>query len=59
MKIVKITLIAAEICCLAGVALLAFNAPECKDEEFFSSIYIVLLSVTAVVLQKEQQDIEL
>lgn len=58
MKLVKAILIAVEITALAGVIILAFSDVQDEEMNFFKSMYIVLLSILEVVMQKEQQDID-
>ena len=57
MKQVKVIMIAVEIAALVGVIILAFSKVN-EDAEFFKGAYISMLSLLAIVMQKEQQDIE-
>lgn len=50
--------IAVEIAALIGIAMLAFSSNLSEEGEFFRSIYIVLCSLLAVTMQKEQQAID-
>lgn len=58
MKLVKIILIVVEVTALVAVALLAFNYNELEVDALIKGLYIVLFSILAVVMQKEQQDID-
>lgn len=58
MKLVKIILIVVEITALVAVALLAFNYNELEVDALIKGLYIVLFSLLAVVMQKEQQSID-
>ena len=57
MKEVKVILITVEVAVLICVICLAFSKVT-EDAEFFKSVYISLLSLLAVAMQKEQQTIE-
>jgi hypothetical protein len=58
MKLVKIILIVVEVTALVAVALLAFNYNELEVDTLIKGLYIVLFSLLAVVMQKEQQSID-
>ena len=58
MKEIKVIFIAVEIAALIGIAMLAFSSNLSEEGEFFRSIYIVLCSLLAVTMQKEQQAID-
>ena len=58
MKLVKIILIVIEVTALVAVALLAFNYDELEVEALIKGLYIVLFSLLAVAMQKEQQNID-
>lgn len=56
MKSVRIIFIALEVACVLSVIFLAFSKVN-EDMEFFKSLYIVGLSLLAIMFQREQQDI--
>ena len=58
MKEIKVIFCAVEIAALIGVCMLAFTSNLSEEGEFFRSIYIVLCSLLAVVMQREQQNID-
>lgn len=58
MKEIKVIFIALEIGALIGVCMLAFTSNLSEEGEFFRSVYIVLCSLLAVVMQREQQCID-
>ena len=58
MKLVKITFIAVEIACLIGVISLSFVEMTTDDGQFFKAAYTSLFALLAVVMQREQQNIE-
>ena len=58
MKGIKIIFIALEIGALIGVFMLSFSGALSEDGEFFKSIYTVLFALFAVVMQREQQNID-
>lgn len=57
MKQIKVIFIAVEIASLIAVVTMAFSSVP-PNAEFFKAAYISLFSLLAVVMQKEQQDIE-
>ena len=57
MKNIKIIFIAMEIACLISVVILSFTNVD-ADAEFFKDAYISLCAILAVVIQKEQQQID-
>jgi hypothetical protein len=58
MKLVKITFIAVEIACLIGVIVLSFVEMTTDDGQFFKAAYTSLFALLAVIMQREQQNIE-
>ena len=58
MKEIKMIFSAVEIAALIGVCMLAFTNNLSEEGEFFRSVYIVLCSLLAVVMQREQQCID-
>lgn len=58
MKEIKVIFIAVEIAALIGVCMLAFTSNLSEEGEFFRSVYIVLCSLLAVAMQREQQAID-
>lgn len=58
MKSVKVILIAVEIASLLSIISLAFCDIQGDEQNFFKSLYISVLSVFTVVIQREQQAIE-
>lgn len=59
MKAIKIIFITVEVCCIIAVVCLSFSkVAEENMGHYFHAAYISLLTILAVAMQKEQQDIE-
>ena len=58
MKALKIILITVEVFTLISIACLAFAEVTTEEGQFFKSMFLAVLPLFAITVQREQQDID-